>query len=347
MPHNSNAIYIRTFLNVLLLLLACISVRESARAQSVVLVGTGSSVPLPLYRTMIDEYHPRNGLIRFDYLPIGTTEGLVHLSNGVGDFAAGEIPLKAQERGAGTMEEIPVVLIGIVPIYNIPGITQDLKFSGELLAEIFLGEIKNWSSPRIAHLNPGINLPDVPITVLYRPGGKGTNYVFSEFLAKASARFRSQIGTTASPPWPIGRSADTSSDMVQKVKNQVGSIGYVELQYATQAKIPYGRVLNAAGRFIKATPESIVAACREAESPEWNHLSASLTNGAGVDSYPITSFSWIYFRTKTADQSRAAALAELLTWMVSDGQQLATRLGYSELPVELRAKVKARMKSLR
>lgn len=312
-----------------------------------VLVGTGSSVPLPLYRAMIDEYHQGNQQTRFSYLPIGTTEGLDHLTNGAGDFAAGEIPLKALERGGSALEAFPVVLIGIVPVYNIPGVNQELRFSGELLAEIYLGEIKNWSSPRIAHLNPGVHLPDLPIAVLYRPAGKGTNYVFTEFLAKTSTKFRGQIGATASPQWPVGKSADTSSDMVEKVKNQTGSIGYVELQYATHGKLTYSRVLNAAGKFIKATPQSIIAACTEAEAPDWKNLSASLTNVAGVDSYPIASFSWIYVRTKIADRSRSAALAELLTWMVTEGQQLATKLGYSELPAELRLKVKARVNALR
>jgi phosphate transport system substrate-binding protein len=238
-------------------------------------------------------------------------------------------------------------VIGIVPIYNLPGGRTDLRFSGELLAEIFLGRVKTWNAPQIVKLNPDASLPDLPIKVVYRPEGKGSNYIFSEFLSKTSSKFRTEIGTSPSPKWPVGIAAERSSDMADKVKSETGSIGYVEAQYAIKANIPYARVLNAAGRFVKASRETIAAACRAVEEPHWDKFSASLTDAPGEDSFPISSFTWLYLRTKSADSQRAAALSDLLSWMYGDGQNLAAQEGYTELPQALLAKVRNRIASLR
>jgi len=314
---------------------------------AVVVVGSGSSVPAPLYTKWGQEYNKRNPAAQMRYVPIGTSEGIKLISHGSGDFGAGEAQLTATERKEGSLIEVPGVLIGIVPIYNLPGVHDELRFSGELLAEIFLGHVKNWDDSQIARLNPGISLPKLPIKVVYRPAGKGSNYVFSEFLSKASPKFRAQIGVSPSPKWPVGEPAERSSDMADKVKSETGSIGYVEAQYAVKADIPYGLVLNSAGRFIKASPETITAACEAVEAPRWDKFSASLTNAPGADSFPITSFTWLYLRTSASDARRATALADLLNWMYSDGQKLAAQEGYAELPQPLLAKVKAKVSSLR
>src|SRR5712692_10074712 len=310
---------------------------------AVVVVGSGSSVPAPVYTKWGQEYNKRNLRIQMRYVPIGTSEGIKLISHGDGDFGAGEAQLTAKERKEGDLIELPAVLIGIVPIYNLPGVHTELRFSGELLSEIFLGQVKNWNASPIARLNPDVSLPDLPIKVIYRPAGKGSNYVFTEFLSKTSSKFRTQIGTSPSPPWPVGVPAERSSDMADKVKNETGSIGYVEAQYAVKANIPFGLVLNSAGRFIKASPETITAACEAVEAPQWDKFSTSLTNAPGADSFPITSFTWLYLRTHSDDARRAAALADLLNWMFTDGQQLAAQEGYSELPQPLLAKVKTRV----
>jgi len=314
---------------------------------TVSLVGTGSSVPAPLYTKWADAYNKRNPKIQMQYLPLGTCEGIKQISHGSGDFGAGEAQLTTQERGEGSLIELPSVVIGIVPIYNLPGLEKELRFSGEVLAEIFLGQLKTWNAPSMAKLNPGVSLPSLPLKVVYRPAGKGSNYVFSEFLSKVSSKFRVELGTSPSPKWPVGIPAERSSDMADKVKNEVGSIGYVEAQYAVKANIPYGRVLNSAGQFVKATPETIAAACDAVETPQWDKFSASLTNAPGNESFPISSFTWLYLRTKSADPERADALADLLRWIFSDGQQLAAKEGYTELPPALLAKVRNRIKSLR
>jgi len=315
--------------------------------ETITLVGSGSSVPAPLYAKWAEAYNKRNPKIQMRYVPLGTSEGIKQISHGSGDFAAGEAQLTAQERKEGDLIELPSIVIGIVPIYNLPGLQTELRFSGEVLAEIYLGQLKTWNASPIAKLNPDASLPNIPIKVVYRPGGKGSNYVFSEFLSKTSPKFRSELGTSPSPKWPVGLPAERSSDMADKVKNEAGSIGYVEAQYAIKTNIPYGRVLNPAGRFVKATPETIAAACHAVETPQWDKFSASLTNAPGEDSFPITSFTWLYLRTKSTDAQRADALADLLNWVYTDGQQLAEQDGYTELPPALLAKVKIRIKSFR
>lgn len=313
-----------------------------------IIVGSGSTVPAPFYRALAAEYNKRSSTMQLQYLPMGTSEGIRQISHGIGDFGAGEVPLTSSERDAGDLLELPVALIGIVPIYSLPGVTQDLRFSGELLADIFLGHVRVWNAPQIAHLNPGVNLPNLPITIVYRPAGKGTNYVLTDFLSKRSPKFRAEIGATPSPNWPVGTAADRSSDMADKVKNTAGAIGYVELQYAVAQHVAYGLVSNSAGKFIKASAETISAACQAVETPRWDRFSASLTDPPGVEAFPIASFTYVYVkRTKNADSARAVALTNFLDWMFTNGQQLGAQLGYSGLPEPLREKVRAKVSALR
>jgi phosphate transport system substrate-binding protein len=315
-------------------------------AQDVALVGAGSSVPLPLYRKWADLYNQSNKTVQLQYLPLGTTEGIKQISNGTSDFGAGETPLTVEERREGNLTELPVVLIGIVPIYNLPGVPQ-LRVSGEVLAEVYLGRIKNWDDPSIAKLNPLVALPSMSIKVIYRPAGKGSNYVFTDFLSKVSVRFRDQIGRTPSPKWPVGEPAERSSDIADRVKSNPGAIGYVELQYANDNNITHASVLNPAGKFVRATTGSITAACVAVESPGWDNLVASLTNAPGADSYPIASFTRMYVRPSPKGQRRTEALVAFLYWAYSDGQKAAIRLGYSELPEPLVVRVKAKIGGLR
>jgi len=331
----------------LLLLLASALCNPPAEAQSsIVLVGSGSSVPAPLYSRWTQEYGKRNANIQIRYLPIGTSEGIKEISRGASDFGAGEAQLTEKQRKEGSLTELPVVLIGIVPIYNLPEIHQELRLSGDVLAEIFLGEVKMWNAPQIAKLNPDVTLPNLPIQVINRPAGKGSNYVFTDFLSKVNSKFRSEVGVSPSPKWPVGEPAERSSDMADKVKNTSGAIGYVEYQYAVKAGIPQAAVLNPAGRYVKASMETIGAACVAAEEPRWNNFSASLTNVSGADAYPITSFTWIYLRTPMSDAARAAALSDLLEWIYSDGQLAAAQEGYSALPAQMLTAVRKKAKSL-
>jgi phosphate transport system substrate-binding protein len=202
---------------------------------TVILVGSGSTVPAPLYSRWAQEYGKRNHNTQMQYLPVGTSEGIKQIARGVGDFSAGEAQLRDKERKKERKEdsliELPIVLIAITPIYNLPEIHQELRLSGEVLAEIFLGDVKTWNAPPIAKLNPDITLPNLPIQVVNRPAGKGSNYVFTDFLSKVISKSRAQIGTTTSPKWPVGTPAERSSDMAAKVKNNPGSIGYAQEGY--------------------------------------------------------------------------------------------------------------------
>lgn len=319
----------------------------SAVAQNtVVLVGSGSSVPAPLYNRWAQEFGKRNPNIQMRYLPVGTSEGVKQISHGASDFGAGEARLTDKERNDAGVIELPVVLIGIVPIYNLPDVHEELRLSGEVLAEIFTGEVKTWDAPSIAKLNRDVTLPSLRIQVVNRPAGKGSNYVFTEFLSKVSSKFRADIGVSASPHWPVGVPAERSSDMVDKVKSEPGAIGFVELQYAVKGNVSMVAVLNSAGKFVKATPESITAACQAVEAPRWNSFAASLTNASGTDSFPVTSFSWVYLRTESSDSVRAAAMRNLLDWIYTDGQPLAAQEGYSELPAALLAAVRKKVQEL-
>ncbi len=317
-----------------------------ALAQQTVVVGSGSTVPAPLYTVWSQEYAKHDSKIQVRYVPAGTEEGIKQVAHGSGDFAAGELPLSEKQRAEEGLVELPVSIIGIVPIYNVPHLSQELRLSGEVLADIYLGVIKNWSAIQIARLNPGVELPNLPIKVVQRPAGKGSNYVFTEFLSKSSPKFRSQIGTSLSPKWPVGESAERSADMAGKVKGEVGSIGFVEYQYAAKNAIQQALVQNSAGKFVKASSRTLTAACENAEAPNWHGLSASLINARGVESYPMTSFTWVYLPTQTKDSTRAAAVANLLSWIYSDGQGIAEQQGYTALPPQLLTEARRKIANL-
>jgi phosphate transport system substrate-binding protein len=315
--------------------------------ETVVLVGSGSSVPAPLYARWAQEFNKRSPNEQFKYLPTGTKEGITNISHGSGDFGAGEVPLTSGERSEGKLTEVPVALIGIVPVYNVTGVATGLHFSGDVLAEIFLGEIKNWNAAAIARLNPDVTLPNAPIHVVYRPSGKGSNYIFTDFLSKTSAKFRTRVGTTASPKWPVGESAERSSDMADKVRQHPGAIGYVELVYAVKSGLTQAAVLNPAGKFVRATSASITSACQQVEEPRWEKLTASLTNAPGEDSFPISSFTWAYLRSSSSEVSRSRAVADFFNWTLGDGQQFAQEEGYPPLPAELLVNVREKVKGIR
>jgi phosphate transport system substrate-binding protein len=312
---------------------------------TLVLVGSGSSVPAPLYARWENEYGKRHPGVQIRYVPSGTSAGIEQMSHGSGDFGAGEVVLTVKERADRSLIGLPTVLVAIVPIYNLPGLHGDLRLSGEVLAAIFLGDLKTWNAPQIRKLNPDIALPDIPIYVVNRPHGKGSNYIFTDFLSRASSKFRVQIGTTVSPHWLVGTTAERSSDMAAKVTHEPGSIGYVELRYAVRDNIAQAAVLNPAGRFVKASHQSISAACQAAGTKGWKSFSVSLINTTGTDSFPISGFSWIYLRTKSADSTRGAALDDFLDWVYTDGQLFASQEGYVELPPPLLEVLRKRVRA--
>jgi len=330
------------------LLLICFSLPANCQT-AIALVGSGSNVPTPLYSHWTEEYNRLNPKVQVRYLSTGTMKGIEDIERGVGDFAAGEVPMTDEQINSsrGHILQIPTVLVAIVPIYHIPGITGHLRFTGPVLAEIFLGEIKNWDDSRIKELNPGQALPHLDIAVVHRTEGKGSNYIFTDFLSKTSQKWHSQIGKTASPAWPLGVGSSRGEDMMEKVKTTPGAVGYVELGFTeNDNSVGVGLVQNTAGKFVAASQATIAAAFRSADKSIPADFRVSLTNAPGPESFPIISFTWLYVPETSSDSERGNALAGYLEWVLTTGQQSAEKHGYTPLPTSLVPKVLAKVHSV-
>jgi phosphate transport system substrate-binding protein len=324
-----------------------IGVAPLAAQQAISLVGSGSSVPSPLFNAWAEQYRKLMPDVQVRYLQVGASEGVRQISQGVGDFAAGEIPLTETQmhKGKNPLVQFPTVLVAIVPIYKLPG-EPELRFSGELLADIFLGNVKNWKDARIAKLNPGVELPDLAIAVIHRSSGKGSNYILTDFLSKVSPQWKSRIGKSASPTWRLGEETNRSEDMVEKVSGTPGAIGYVELNYAQRKDLGTGTVQNSAGQFIRATTATIAAASAADEKAIQSDFGASLTNAPGKDSYPVVSFTSVYLMASGMEPARGQALKEFLNWALTTGQETANTLGYTVLPPRIAAKAREILNSV-
>jgi phosphate transport system substrate-binding protein len=319
-----------------------------ARAQEkVALVGTGSNVPSPLYAVWSDAFNKASTASSMRYVSMSTVQGIEQASKGTSDFGAGEVPLSDEQMhgGKATLIQIPSVIVGLVPVYNLPGQLQ-LRFSGKVLSQIFLGEIKNWRDPQIAKLNPGVSLPDLPIKIVHRSAGKGSNYIFTEFLSKSDPAWQSKIGKSPSPEWPLGDEANRGEDMIAKVAATQGAIGYVEASFARHSALGYGDVQNPAGQFIRATPASLTASCAAMEKTMKDDFRVSMTNAPGKDSYPIASFTWLYVPVTSLAPERSRALKQFLAWALSEGQEIAKTQGYAPLPAAVVERARAKAKSI-
>lgn len=309
-----------------------------------VLVETGSGMPEPLYKNWIQEFHKQQPATDIRYMPVGTAESARNVLAGSGDFGGGDAPIpEAQLRAAGkSILELPAVLIGIVVIYELPDVKGELKLTGPVLAGIFLGKIKTWNDPAIAKLNPDMNLPELPIQVMHRTDGKGSNYILSDYLSKVSPEFLAAAGRGESPKWPVGASFQRSQDLVNKLRGTPGAIGYTELNLATSSVVRMASLKNAAGEFIKPSAKSIAAAASASGSKMDNDFRVSLTNAPGKESYPISSFTWVYVPVAAKDPDRGRAVASYLKWVYTSGQEMARDQGYAILPDEVLAKVVAK-----
>jgi phosphate transport system substrate-binding protein len=317
-----------------------VGVPSTAGQDRVTLVATGSSLPEPLYVAWADEYHKQNPLVVIRYLPQGTGESAESILAGSGDLGGGDAPINDKQLHANaSILQLPSVLIGVVIVYNLPNISGDLRLSGPVVAEIFLGKIKTWNDPAIAKLNPEMKLPAQPIQVIHRTEGKGSNYILADYLCKVSPEFLAKAGRGESPNWPVGTSAARSQDMSDRVRATQYSIGYSELNLAERASLRIARIKNSANEFVKPTEKTFANAALEAKISD--DFRVSLTNATGKDSYPITSFTWFYVPAKAKDPSRGRAVAAYLKWIYTDGQTVAQNQGYATLPKELLAKVAA------
>jgi phosphate transport system substrate-binding protein len=332
-----------SFLNLLL------AAQGLAQDRGVMLVGTGSSLPAPLYHAWGAEFSRQQKAVRMRYLPIGTGESIHKISNGTGDFGGGDAPIPEEElkkASALSLVEFPMILIGIVAVYNVPGPKEHIKLTGPALADIFLGKIKKWNDPQIAKTNPGVDLPPLAISVVHRTAGKGSNYIFAEYLSKVSREFQNKIGRGTSPKWPVGVAASHSEELIERVKTTPGAIGYTELNWALKSGLPTAQIRNADGVFVTASPETIAAAASGSEHKMTEDFRISLTNGPGKESYPISSFTWIYVPAKSTDPARTSAVVAFLNWALTNGQEFALTKGYATLPPRVAAKVRAKVATL-
>ena len=315
--------------------LACVAaLGAGAAAQAIRINGAGATFPGPIYTKWFSEYNKLHANVQINYQPLGSGAGIRQVMEQTVDFGATDGPMTDEQlRGApGRILHFPTVLGAVVPIYNIPNVTAELKFDGQVLANIFLGKISKWNDPAIAKLNAGVNLPGTDIVVVHRSEGSGTTYIWVDYLSKISPEFKKTVGVATAVKWPTGVGGKGSEGVSATVKQTPGSIGYVELIFALQNKISYGPVQNSAGEFVKASTQSVTAAAAEAASKMPPDFRVSITNAPGKGVYPISSFTWILLDENPKDKTKAKALVDFMKWALSDGQKFAPALGYAPLP---------------
>lgn len=311
--------------------------------------GVGASFPAPLYVAWSDLYEEQTG-VQVNYQSQGSGAGIKAVSDLTADFGASDSPMTDQQLAAakgGAILHIPTVLGAVVPIYNLPELAgTPLRFTGEVLADIYLGTITRWNDPRIAADNPGVTLPDQPINVVYRSDSSGTTFIWTDYLSAVSPQFKTLVGAANAPRWPVGVGAPQNAGVAGQVQQQRSSIGYVEFLYARANDIPFGEVKNSAGRYVSASEASMTAAAKGIRDVTTSDLRVSIVDAPDPEAYPIASFTWQLVYANQSDPAKARALARWLWWEVTEGQQLATRAGYAPLPAEVRERAVSMIESI-
>ena len=315
-------------------------------AQNQQINGAGATFPYPIYSKWFAEYNKLHPTVQINYQSIGSGGGIRQVTNQTVFFGATDGPMTPDQMQAAPSRilHFPTVLGAVVPVYNIPGFKGELKFSGQVLADIFLGKITKWNDPALVKLNPGANLPGTDVTVVHRSDGSGTSYIFVDYLAKLSPEWKSKVGVATSVNWPTGVGGKGNEGVAGLVTQTPGSIGYVELIYALQNKIGYGTVQNMAGEFVSASVESVTAAAAAATTQMPPDFRVSITNAPGKGVYPISSFTWMLFYGDPKDKQQAKVMVDFMKWALTDGQKFADGLGYAPLPANV---VKLEMDALK
>jgi len=334
-----------------MLLLLCVLLPLGVFGQTI-LNGAGATFPNPIYSKWFSEYHKLHQDIQINYQPIGSGGGIRQVTEGTVDFGASDMPMtdtqlqEARAKLKTPILNIPTVLGAVVPAYNVPGVTGEVRFTPAALAGIFLGSITNWNDKAIASANPGANFPNQEIIVVHRSDGSGTSFIWTDYLSKVSSEWKNQVGSGTSVKWPKGLGGKGNEGVAGSIRQLPGSIGYVELIYAVQNNIAYGSVQNAAGVFLKASLESVTAAAGSAPKMPAD-FRVSITNAPGNDSYPISSFTWLLIPAQSKDPAKGKILADFLNWMVDDGQKMTSALTYAPLPDTVAQKVKEAIKQVK
>jgi phosphate transport system substrate-binding protein len=330
------------------ILAACLTFALPARAEMIQLNGAGATFPYPIYSKWFSEYGKLHTNVQINYQSIGSGGGIRQITERTVDFGATDGPMTLDQiQNAPGILHFPTVLGAVVPVYNIPGVDAELKFTGPVLADIFLGKITKWNDKAITGINPGVKLPDTEIAVVHRSDGSGTTYIWVDYLAKVSPEWKKRVGVATSVKWPVGVGGKGNEGVAGQVKQQPGAIGYVELIYAIQNKIDYGTVQNASGRFVKASLESVTAAAAEAAKAMPKDFRVSITNAPGPDVYPVSSFTWLLVYQSPKDKVKGKILVEFMRWMLSEGQKYCADLGYAPLPKSVVAMEEATLAKIR
>ncbi len=320
-----------TTLGVLLLALGMVQAQN--------LTGAGATFPNPIYSKWFSEYAAAHPGVQINYQPIGSGGGIRQMTAGLVDFGATDVPVTDEQLSAAKtkLTLIPTVLGAVVPVYNVPGATE-LKFSPDVLADIYLGKISNWNDGRIAKDNSGVKLPDQKIIVVHRSEGSGTTYIFTDYLSKVSKEWENGPGKGASPSWPVGVGGKGNEGVAGLVRQLPGAIGYVELIYALQNKISFGAVKNASGNFVTASIDGVTEAAASVKVIPADYR-VSITNAPGANAYPISSFTWLLVPLKSPDPAKGKVIKDLLSWIVKSGEGEVSALSYAPLPPAVADKV--------
>jgi phosphate transport system substrate-binding protein len=308
--------------------------------------GAGASFPYPIYSKWFDDYHKKNSNNQINYQSIGSGGGIKQVTEGTVDFGASDGPmnddqLKAfRDKHGFDILHFPTVLGADVPAYNIPGVSAELTFTPDAIAGIFLGKITKWNDPAIAGANKGVNLPGNDIVVVHRSDGSGTSYIWTDYLSKVSDEWKNKVGKGTSVNWPVGLGGKGNEGVAGLVKQTPNAFGYVELIYAIQNNMPYGKVKNASGNVVKADLASVTAAAAGAAKDMPADFRVSITNAPGKNAYPISSFTWLLIPEKFSDAAKREAIKGFINWMLVDGQNEVEALSYAKLPKEVVAKEK-------
>jgi phosphate transport system substrate-binding protein len=329
-------------------LAAVICTATLVHAQTITLNASGATFPALLYGRWFSEYNKLNPGVRINYQPVGSGQGIKSFTGGLTDFGASDAAMSDKEIAAvtqGGVTLLPMTAGSIVLSYNLPGVTAPVQLPRDVYPAIFLGTITRWSDPKIVAANPGLTLPDLPITVAYRADGSGTTYNFTNHLSAISPDFKAKVGGGKTVKWPVGVGGKGNEGVAALIKQTPGTIGYVEFGYAMQTKLPMATLQNAAGKFVAPTPESGSAALSQVALPD--NLRAFVTDPTGDASYPIVTFTWWLCHTQYTKPGVADAIKALATWSLTDGQKLAPELGYLPLPDNVVTKVQAAVSQIK
>ena len=312
------------------------------------LQGAGATFPNPVYQKWLSEYSKLHPNVQIDYQSVGSGAGIKQIQAQTVDFGASDTAMKDEDLKAAPAEilHIPTVLGAVVITYNLPSMNQPLKFSGEVVADIFLGKIKKWNDPKIAAENSGVSLPATDITVVHRSDGSGTSGVFTDYLSKVSAEWKEKVGSGTSPSWPVGIGGKGNEGVTGQIKNTPNTLGYVELVYAIQNKLPAAHIKNASGSFIEPSIQAVTAAAAASAANTPDDLRVSITNAQGPTAYPISSYTYILLYKNQKDAAKGKVVVDFVWWGIHDGEKYAADLLYAPLPDDIVKRAEAKLNSI-